>query len=255
MGDLDGKRDALSGALRFIMVASIPSAIGLLVIGQPLIRLLERGAFDSSASALVYSTLSMFTLGLIVHAALEVVARGFYADKDTLTPLWAALGGAGINLVLSFLLSGVADVEQNSFMNTIVRSVPTLGYQPMIGNVSGLALANSLGVTFEVVFLLILLRRRWDGIREDKLAQTTLKTLIASLVMALAVLGIDMLWRSVGFANRGLLFTIAQVGIETLSGAVVFVIVAYVLKLEELHQLRAIILRRRLPNELETAST
>ncbi len=98
------------------------------------------GAFDAAASDLVYSTLRFFALGLIVHSALEVVARSFYADKDTLTPLWAALGGAAINLVLSLLLSGI-----------ITGS----------GSVSGLALANSCGVAFEVGVLLWVLRRRW----------------------------------------------------------------------------------------------
>ena len=108
MQDLAGKRSAMAGALRFILVCSIPSAVGLLVLGRPLISLLERGAFDSSASALVYSTLSMFTLGLIVHSALEVIARSFYADKDTLTPLFAALGGAAINFGAAIALSEVA---------------------------------------------------------------------------------------------------------------------------------------------------
>jgi putative peptidoglycan lipid II flippase len=94
LGDENGKRNAMSGALRFILIASIPSAVALIFVGRPVINLLERGAFDASASALVYSTLRFFALGLIVHSALEVVARSFYADKDTLTPLWAALGGA-----------------------------------------------------------------------------------------------------------------------------------------------------------------
>ncbi|MBC8097915.1 MAG: murein biosynthesis integral membrane protein MurJ, partial [Armatimonadetes bacterium] len=111
LGDEAGKRDALSGALRFIMIGCIPSAVGLIFVGRPLISLLEGGAFDARAGALVYSTLQAFGLGLIVHSALEVVARGFYADQDTLTPLWAALGGAAINLGLSFALSGVAYAE------------------------------------------------------------------------------------------------------------------------------------------------
>ncbi len=73
----------------------------MILIGRPLISLLEGGAFDASAAALVYSTLQFFTLGLVVHSLLEVIARSFYADKDTITPFWAALGGAAINLVLS----------------------------------------------------------------------------------------------------------------------------------------------------------
>ena len=72
LNDVEGKRTAMSGALRFILIATIPSAIGLVLIGRPLISLLEGGAFDASASALVYSTLQFFLLGLIVHSMLEI---------------------------------------------------------------------------------------------------------------------------------------------------------------------------------------
>jgi putative peptidoglycan lipid II flippase len=169
----------MSGALRFILIATIPSAVGLIVVGRPLISLLERGAFDASASDLVYSTLRFFALGLIVHSTLEVVARSFYADKDTLTPLWAALGGAAINLVLAVVLSDIIGV-------------------------SGLALANSCGVAFEVIVLLWMLRRRWHGINESLLGRTVVKTLAASLVMALAIVLVDAAWNAVGLAGRGL---------------------------------------------------
>ena len=175
MDDLAGKRGAMSGALRFILVASIPSAIGLITLGRPLISLLERGAFDSSASALVYSTLSMFTLGLVVHSALEIIARSFYADKDTLTPLFAALGGAAINLAAAIALSDVQAIDAAGFHNALVDSMPWLGLRRETGNVSGLALANSLGVMFEVLCLLAILRRRWQGAHESELARTLLK--------------------------------------------------------------------------------
>ena len=92
LNDEEGKRTAMSGALRFILIATIPSAIGLILIGRPLISLLEGGAFDASAAALVYSTLQFFTLGLVVHSLLEIdraqlLRRQRHAD--------ALLGGAG----------------------------------------------------------------------------------------------------------------------------------------------------------------
>lgn len=244
VGDLTGKRSAMSGALRFILVTSIPSAIGLIVLGQPLISLLERGAFDSSASALVYSTLSMFTLGLIVHSALEVVARSFYADKDTLTPLFAALGGATINFVLAIVLSNVMIVDAYQNYNVIARTFPSLGYPPQIGNVSGLALANSLGVMFEVFVLLYILRRRWHGIQENALAKTVVKTLVASLVMAIAIIIVDTIWRSLGL-DGGFILTIAQLAIEGIIGLIVFIIVAIALRMDELSELWLMVRHRQ----------
>jgi putative peptidoglycan lipid II flippase len=244
IGELDRKRTAMSGALKFIMIASIPSAVGLIVVGQPLIGLLERGAFDASASALVYSTLRAFTLGLIVHSALEIVARSFYADKDTLTPLWAALGGAAINLVLSFTLSDVATVEANTVYNAAVSQLGLSVLTPEIGNVSGLALANSLGVFFEVGLLLLILRKRWHGIHERSLASTVLKTTIASLIMALAVIIVEWVWLF-AFGDGRLFFTIAQIGAQTIIGGLVFFVSALVLRIHEITDIMNLILRRQ----------
>jgi putative peptidoglycan lipid II flippase len=252
IGDERGKRDAMSGALSFILIASIPAAVGLVVIGRPLISLLERGAFDASASALVYSTLQFFALGIIVHSALEVVARSFYADKDTITPLWAALGGAAINFVLAFVLSGVSQVEQNYFFNAIARGFPQLGYQPDSGHVGGLALANTLGTAFEVLVLLWILQRRWHGTNEDALARTTLKTVTASLVMALAIVMVNAAWNMLGLSGRGFSFTVLQVALEVSIGGMVFLAVSYRLKLEELQTILRLILRR--PKMVETTA-
>jgi putative peptidoglycan lipid II flippase len=220
VGDETGKRDAMSGALRFILIATIPSAVGLIVVGKPLIGILEGGAFDASASDLVYSTLRFFALGLIVHSALEVVARSFYADKDTVTPLWAALGGAAINFVLAVVLGGIIGV-------------------------GGLALANSCGVAFEVIILLWMLRRRWHGINESLLGRTVVKTLVASLVMALAVVLVDALWNALGLAGQGRAMTIVQVAVEVIVGAGVFLAAALAMKMCELRTLLALVLRRR----------
>ncbi len=243
MDDLAGKRGAMNGALRFILISSIPSAIGLIVLGRPLISLLERGAFDASASALVYSALTMFTLGLVAHSVLEVIARSFYADKDTLTPLFAALGGALINFVFAILLSDVRSLDANVLLNSIARAQPYLGYSGDIGNVSGLALANSLGVMFEVLVLLYILRRRWRGIQESLLAATLLKTLVASLVMAAAIVAVDMLWSTAGLGG-GFRLTSARIALEGLVGLAVFLLVAALLRMRELAEFWGIIVRR-----------
>lgn len=248
LGDDDNKRNAMTGALRFILVATIPSAIGLIFVGRPIIGLLERGAFDASASELVYTTLRFFALGIVVHSALEVVARSFYADKDTLTPLWAALAGAGINFVGAFALSNVFYAQTFGLQNAMLSSfnVPyTLDFRRAFGDPSGLALANTIATTVEVSILIIILRRRWHGIHENILANAVMKTLFASLVMAGAIVAVNYGWNLLGLAERGLLFTIAQVVIETGIGVIVFFVVAWLLKMEELRLLWGLFKRRK----------
>jgi putative peptidoglycan lipid II flippase len=246
-GDEHGKRDAMSGALRFILIATIPSSIALVVLGRPAITLLEGDAFDAAASSLVYSTLQLFALGLIVHSALEIVGRSFYADKDTLTPLWAAMGGAAINLTLSYVLSDVRQVESFYLSNAVIHRLAIPGFTGQMGNVAGLAFANSLGVAFEVIVLLVILRRRWSGVNENVLARTVAKTMIASLVMALAMVLLDTGWSMAGLGASKKL-TLLQLGIQSSIGAILFFGAAWVLKMEELKMIVAMISRRKRKN-------
>lgn len=244
LGDEQGKRSAMTGALRFILIASIPSAVGLWVVGRPLISLLEGGAFDASASLLVYGTLRAFMLGLIVHSMLEVVARSFYADKDTLTPLWAALIGALVNVVLSFVLSNVASADANRVFLLAFAAPASLGSAPLLGNVSGLALANSLATLVEVGVLLVILRRRWSGIEEGTLAATLLKTTVASLIMAGAVITIEALWGVLGWDGRGTLFTVGMIGMQVLFGGATFFVSALLLGMQEVLDIVRLLLNR-----------
>ena len=108
---------------------------------------------------------------------------------------------------------------------------------------SGLALANSLGVMFEVLVLLFVLRQRWRGIQENLLAATLIKALAASLVMAAAIVGVDMLWSTV-VTGGGLRLTSARIALEGLVGLAVFLLVAALLRMRELTELWGMIKRR-----------
>ena len=167
---------------------------------------------------------------------LEVIARSFYADKDTLTPLWAALGGAGINLVLSVWLSGILMSEN-----------------PPIENVMWLAFANSMGVAFEVAVLVVLLRKRWNGINENSVLVTTLKTLIASLIMGVGVLAVGQIFTILGLEGR-LMFTLIQLGLQVLVGGMIFITATLLLGMQEVKDIIRILLRRN-NAELESIQT
>ena len=260
LGDENGKRDAMSGALRFILIATIPSSVGLIFVGRPLISLLERGAFDATASALVYSTLQFFALGLIVHSALEVVARSFYADKDTVTPLWAAIGGATINLIGTFIFSNVNAAQVYIVQDVMLKAanIPLaidVDFLRATGFVGGLALANSLGVMFEVGFLLVILRRRWHGVNDNALASTVIKTTTASVVMAVVIVITNLIWNNI-VGNSGFIMTVVQLGVEVGAGVLTFLLVAWLLKMEELKMLLTLIFNRdeATPDALQEAA-
>jgi putative peptidoglycan lipid II flippase len=215
LGDLDGKRSAFSGSIRFILVLTIPSAMLLIASGRPLLGLLEGGAFDQSATDLVYSALLFFSIGIVVHSVLEIVARSFYADKDTLTPLIVAVGGATVNIGIALVFSGVL---------TGTASPESVGV---------LAFSNTLGVTFEVVAMFIILRRRWGSVDENHLAKTTVKTLAASLIMALVVTALHAGFGVVGLSGTSFVQAVILVATEVIIGLLVFIGAAYLVQLGE----------------------
>ncbi|HJW84127.1 MAG TPA: murein biosynthesis integral membrane protein MurJ, partial [Anaerolineae bacterium] len=162
---IDDMRRSLSSALRATLCLSLPAAVGLIVLGAPLVQLLlERGEFTSASTRAVAGTLQFFALGLAAHSALEIVTRAFYARRDTRTPVIVGAAAMGLNVILSLLLIG-----------------------PLAQG--GLALANSIATTLETLALAWLIRARLGGIDGRRVSLAALKTAAASLIMAVAVLG------------------------------------------------------------------
>jgi putative peptidoglycan lipid II flippase len=186
--DVAGLRHTLGETLRAILALTLPAACALILLGRPALTLLyQRGAFDAAATQAVYVALRLFALGLVGHACLELAARAFFAQQDTITPLLVATGSAVINIGLAILLM-----------------------RPM-GH-GGLALANSLAVSAEVVVLLLILRRRWGGVEGRETLNTLGRTVVATLLMGLAMAGALALGRAAGFSSLGLVAAGGLVG-------------------------------------------
>lgn len=209
----DALRRTMLETLRAILALTIPAAVGMIVLGRPLIALLfQGGAFGSRSTDAVFFALQFYALGLIGHSLLEVVARTFYAQKDTKTPLYIAVGAMALNIGLALLLLG-----------------------PL--RHGGLALANSLAVGVEVLAGLWLLRGRLQGLE----ARATLRAL-AQIVVAAAVMGV-VVW---GWATWQVGTNPLIVGAGgALLGAATYGVIGLLLGLEELRLLPALLLRRR----------
>ena len=212
-GKLDELRSALSATLRAILFIAIPSAIGLLVLRVPLIQLIyQRGEFQDTSTELVATALSFYALGLIGHSGIEILTRAFYGMHDTRTPVILGILSLVLNLILSLTLIG-----------------------PM--HIAGLALANTIAAMAEMTLLSITLRSRLGGLDDRRILATTLKTIVAALAMALGV------WE---FLNRteGLGSVVRGISGIFLGGGIFFA-VAWLLRIEELRMLLAMLKRRR----------
>jgi putative peptidoglycan lipid II flippase len=194
-GDRDGLRDTLTESLRTVLALAVPAAVGLIVLGRPLLALLyQRGAFDAQATEAVYVALFFYALGLAAHSCLELAARTFFAQQDTVTPLLLAIASAALNIGLAVLLMG------------------PMGY-------GGLALANSLAVTAEVLALLAVLSRRLHGLQGRELAGLLLRVMLASLIMGGAIAGVNAFGASAGWGRLVMLAASGAIGLIVYLGA------------------------------------
>ena len=128
--------DALVRSLSLIHFWLAPVAIGVLVLREPLVRVVyERGAFDAAATSETAWALLFFSLGIALFTMRDLVSRAFFTMQDTKTPLVVGVVTVVINVALNLLLVG--PLEQG-----------------------GLALATVIATTAGFVIGLIGLRRK-----------------------------------------------------------------------------------------------
>lgn len=145
-------------ALRLVLVVNVPAAVGLALLSEPIIRLLfQRGEFHATDTVLMTPILAVYALSLPFLSFTSVALRGFYALKDTATPVRAAALSFVANLVLSVVLmrwwstvglalaSNLAVLVQAWFLQTrLSRRLTGLGFAPLLPNLGKIMLASAL---------------------------------------------------------------------------------------------------------------
>jgi len=204
-------RNTLSQALGLVFLLCIPSAVGLIILAEPIIgAIYQHGRFTAFDTQQTAAALSCYALGLAGYAAIKVLAPAFYALNDARTPMLISLGSIATNFVLNW---------------TFVR-VLGLGHR-------GLAFSTSLVIIINFALLLILMRRRISRIEGRRLARSLVKISLASTAMALCCWLISS--QIASFAgNASLLMRIINLGASISVGVVVLYVACRLLRVEEL---------------------
>ncbi len=213
----DEMRRSLAVSLRGVLLLAVPAAVGLILLRIPLIQLIEGGAFTAQSTRLVTWALLWYTLGLISHSLVEVVVRAFYALHDTRTPVSVTFVAMLLNIGFSLTLPGL-----------FARG----GWLPL----GGLALANTLATTLECTTLIMLLRRRMNGIQGRTIWSAAGQSAIGAAVMGLG------LWGLLALTGRMPSWLVLLLGV-TLGGSL-YALVLALLKVPELAQVAAVVSRR-----------
>ena len=153
-------------SIEFSLLISLPSAIGLFILAEPIIYILfERGAFLQEDTFYTARVLGYFALGLPAYIIIKVLVSCFFAREDTKTPLYISIVSVISNIVLSLLL---------------IESMREMG----------IALATAISAWINALLLYVMLSLRNNIKLDSLLVSNSIKILISSIVLVLVIYGL-----------------------------------------------------------------
>ena len=209
-------RRTLAHSLGLILLLCMPSAAGLMVLGEPIVGLIfEHGRFTAFDTQQTAAALAAYSIGLAGYGGVKVLAPAFYALDDALTPMIVSLGSVVVNYVMNYLLVG------------------PLGHVGLACSTSTVALVN-------FALLLALMRRRLGRLQGRQLVLSLVRISLATAVMAAAV-WLTAIAPAPYLLLHGFRLYLAQVAIGLSVAAAVFYLACRVIGVEELNEALAAI--------------
>jgi putative peptidoglycan lipid II flippase len=203
----DLRRQVASG-LRTVLFMTVPTAVLMAVLREPIVALFfEYGRWKSSDTQATALALLFYSFGVPAMSCQQVLARGFYALRDTWTPVWVGL----LSFALAFTLNAA-----------LVHSPLQQG---------GLALAFSISAWFNIILLAILLRKRLNGLEGSAFLKLIAWLLPSSLAMGLVATS-SLSFLPIG----GVVGRLLRVSLPTLIGGIVFLALMFRSNLPEVQQ-------------------
>ena len=156
-------------SVEFSLLISLPSAIGLFILAEPIIYILfERGAFLQEDTFYTARVLGYFALGLPAYIIIKVLVSCFFAREDTKTPHYISIVSVISNIVLSLLL---------------IESMREMG----------IALATAISAWINALLLYVMLSLRNNIKFDSLLVSNSIKILISSIVLVLGIYGLKVI--------------------------------------------------------------
>jgi putative peptidoglycan lipid II flippase len=215
--DLDGLRSTMANGMRQILLMLIPAAAAILVLAEPMTRLVyERGVFDQESTELVSEALFWFAFSLPFNGLFLLLTRTFFSLQRPWLPTAISAGNLAITALAALLL-----------------------YEPY--GVGGIVAATGIATIASVVAEAAVLRGPLGRLELGRLLWTAGRILLASAILAgVSYLVWDLLDEALG---RGLGGQIASLGLALLAGAVVYAVAILALRVPEGRQVLRLVRR------------
>ncbi|MCR4962930.1 MAG: murein biosynthesis integral membrane protein MurJ [Firmicutes bacterium] len=200
---------SLSLAIRSVAFILLPSAVGLAVLREPIIRLLFEysQSFSAANTTLTGQALLFYCIGLVGYGIVQVILRGFYAIQNTVTPVMISVSCIALNILFSILL---------------------IGHWQHIG----LAFANSLAGLIQAALLFLFLRLKIGPMDMRRICLSFLKTGAACVLMGLAAWQTSRLLEGL-MGTAGKMQQALSLGGSIAVAMAVFFVAASLMKMEE----------------------
>lgn len=154
-----------SKVFRRILFYVVPVSVLMLLLRAHIVRLvLGAGNFDWNATIQTAQSLGFFSLSLFAQSLIPMLARSFYALQDTSTP------------------------ARVSVVTVVLNILGSLFFSRHYG-VMGLALSFAIVSSIQMLVLLTLLRWRVGDLDDNTILLSTIKIIVGSGIMAVAVWG------------------------------------------------------------------
>jgi len=206
--------------MRLAVFLTLPAAVGLIVLAQPIIALIyQRGKFLDADTLHTAEALQFYAVGLVGYSCIKVLSPAFYAINHKWTPMMVSFLSIGMNLLLNWLF--------------IFRF--GMGHR-------GLALSTALAATVNFTLLYILMTRISGSLETKAMAATLGRCLLAALPIAL-VGWLGQSWLA-GLGHAPVLIRAIALLLVISGATLLFLLSSWVLKIEGFSEFLGIVSRK-----------
>jgi len=164
--DYESLKKTLAFSVRIVAFITIPAALGLMILREPIIRVLfQHGQFVAESTRLTARALLYYAVGLPALATVKLVVPAFYSTGDTKTPVIVASISLAINILLNII-----------FLQFFFKRVQN----------GGPALATAIACFFDFFALFVIFRLRYGTMGTMEILRSFGKTSLCASIMGVA---------------------------------------------------------------------
>jgi putative peptidoglycan lipid II flippase len=208
----------MANGMRQIIFVLLPAAAAVLVLSEPMIRLVyQRGEFDAAQTDLVATALFWFAFSLPTNGLFLLLTRTFFSLQRPWVPTAIASANLGVTALAALAL-----------------------YKPF--GIGGIVASTAIATAISVVAQCVVLRRQLDGLELRRLWSSGIRVALASALLAAVSFGLwDLLDSALGRSLGGQLVSLsAALG----AGGLVYLGAVRLMRVPELEQIVRLLRRR-----------